>query len=328
MTSYSGVETQPSFSPDGNKVAFVWDGDRGDNRDIYVMQIGSAGMPMRLTTSTTAEANPAWSPDDRWIAFTREQPDQGSVAVVLTPPIGGQERKLAEISGFGSLSLPSPAGLCWTPDGTWLVLSERHADGLMSVSAISADTGERRRLTVYATTERAPAGVVLGDTFPSISPDGRVLAFARGGIAGGDLHLMPLTEDLRPAGEPVKLTDQRYTSLAGVQWSADGRDIVFAAGAFHMQTLWRMSASGKEPPKRLPFAVPDVLFPAIAPRASRLAYAWRLQNVNLWRLDLRTGEHQALVGSTHDSRHPQVLARWPQDRLSIESQREPGDLGL
>ena len=43
LTSYSGMETQPSFSPDGNKVAFVWDGDKGDNQDIYVKQIGSAG---------------------------------------------------------------------------------------------------------------------------------------------------------------------------------------------------------------------------------------------------------------------------------------------
>ena len=167
LTSYSGIETQPSFSPDGTKVAFVWDGDKGDNQDIYVRQIGSAGIPMRLTANAAAETSPAWSPVDHWIAFTREQRDQGSFAVVLIPPLGGRERKLAEIAGLGSYSIPGPAGLCWTPDGKWLVLSERYTDAQMSISAISVDTGERRRLTVYETTERLPAGVALGDTFPS-----------------------------------------------------------------------------------------------------------------------------------------------------------------
>jgi Tol biopolymer transport system component len=28
LTTSSGVETQPSFSPDGNKVAFAWNGER------------------------------------------------------------------------------------------------------------------------------------------------------------------------------------------------------------------------------------------------------------------------------------------------------------
>ena len=58
LTSYSGIETQPSFSPDGNKVAFVWNGEKEDNYDIYVKQIGSAGTPMRLTTSPAAESQP------------------------------------------------------------------------------------------------------------------------------------------------------------------------------------------------------------------------------------------------------------------------------
>ena len=43
LTSYAGVESEPSFSPDGTKVAFVWNGEKEDNDDIYVKQIGSAG---------------------------------------------------------------------------------------------------------------------------------------------------------------------------------------------------------------------------------------------------------------------------------------------
>ncbi|MGA2644823.1 MAG: protein kinase [Candidatus Sulfotelmatobacter sp.] len=40
LTSYPGSESWPSFSPDGTQVAFAWDGEKQDNWDIYVKQIG------------------------------------------------------------------------------------------------------------------------------------------------------------------------------------------------------------------------------------------------------------------------------------------------
>ena len=41
LTTYPGSERSPSFSPDGNQVAFSWNGEKQDNYDIYVKQIGS-----------------------------------------------------------------------------------------------------------------------------------------------------------------------------------------------------------------------------------------------------------------------------------------------
>src|SRR5262249_38798569 len=41
FTSFPGRETQAAFSPDGNQIAFVWDGGKGDNPDIYVKLIGA-----------------------------------------------------------------------------------------------------------------------------------------------------------------------------------------------------------------------------------------------------------------------------------------------
>jgi DNA-binding winged helix-turn-helix (wHTH) protein len=42
LTSFVGSELQASFSPDGNQVAFSWDGERQDNFDIYVKLIGTS----------------------------------------------------------------------------------------------------------------------------------------------------------------------------------------------------------------------------------------------------------------------------------------------
>jgi eukaryotic-like serine/threonine-protein kinase len=71
LTSYPGIEMQPSFSPDGNQVAFAWNGERQDNFDIYVKLIGAGGN-LRLTTHPADDYSPAWSPDGRSIAFLRK----------------------------------------------------------------------------------------------------------------------------------------------------------------------------------------------------------------------------------------------------------------
>jgi Tol biopolymer transport system component len=70
VTSYPGRETGPSFSPDANQIAFSWDGDKGDNLDIYVKLLGENGA-LRLTSDPQPEYSPAWSPDGRHIAFCR-----------------------------------------------------------------------------------------------------------------------------------------------------------------------------------------------------------------------------------------------------------------
>ena len=46
LTAYPGSETGPSLSPDGNQVAFSWDGPREDNHDVYVKLVGT-GEPVR-----------------------------------------------------------------------------------------------------------------------------------------------------------------------------------------------------------------------------------------------------------------------------------------
>jgi DNA-binding winged helix-turn-helix (wHTH) protein len=49
LTTYPGLQCCPSFSPDGNEVAFTWTGPRQDNSDIYVKLVGTenAGTPDR-----------------------------------------------------------------------------------------------------------------------------------------------------------------------------------------------------------------------------------------------------------------------------------------
>jgi Tol biopolymer transport system component len=175
----------------------------------------------------------------------------------------------------------------------------------LSIWAISIETGERRRLTSFLT-KSGGSELPLGDHFPSVSPDGRALAFARQASSYTfELYALRLAPDLRPEGNPKLVTNQRYSTVSGIAWTANGLEIVYGAGGVGVNSLWRVSVSGGHAPTRLPYATPAAMFPAIAARTSRLVYTWGIHNVNLWHLDTRTGERRMLIGSTYDSRIPQ-----------------------
>jgi len=282
LTSYPGNQTSPTLSPDGNRVAFMWNGEKQDNYQIYIAQIGG-GTPVRITNQAAWPFPLAWSPDDRHIAFTR-QLEGDRFAILLVPPIGGPERKLAE---FSTSTWPPPC-LSWTPDAKWLAFSARNSPREPhSIWVVSVDSGERRRLT----SPRAAPGA-YGDASAAFSPDGRTLAFARWEKEGvGRLYALSLSRDLKPEGEPRRLTDRFYGGLAGIAWLPDGGEIVFAAGE-----LWRLAVSGRSDPVRLPYAPGGALVPVIVRR--RLAYQWFRGEENLWRLDTRTGERRMLIGAS------------------------------
>jgi Tol biopolymer transport system component/DNA-binding winged helix-turn-helix (wHTH) protein len=285
----TGNSCCPSFSPDGTKMVFGWTGEQDANWEIYVKQIGAPGNPIKLTKSPPGvyrgAVDPVWSPDDRWIAYRRNRADGADL--MLVPPLGGPERWVANLPR-------TAAGSGWTPDGKWLAFPQMDSPLGSSIWAISIDTGERRQLTTFAA--RAGEGrYPLGDSLPSFSPDGRSLAFCRKvHDSVYELYVQPLTRDLRPDGEARQVSDRPYANFGGPSWTRDGRDLVYSAGM--PEFLWRVGAFGRQTPRRLGYPA-AALGPAMAGTPPRLAYVWWLTNVNLWRLDVRTGERTPLIRS-------------------------------
>jgi tricorn protease len=80
----------------------------------------SRGVGVRLTSDFGVVVRPKFSPDGRWIAFTRlQQTDQGTAAdVYVIPAEGGEPRR---ITYFGT---PYTRAVGWTPDGRVLVYSD------------------------------------------------------------------------------------------------------------------------------------------------------------------------------------------------------------
>jgi Tol biopolymer transport system component len=262
LTSFPGEESAVTFSPDGNQVAFVWDGEKGDNEDIYTKVVG-AGAPVPLTTSPASDRHPAWSPDGRYIAFIRVSEGEGGI--FLVPPLGGVERKIDSAQWEYGWDLYG-AGLSWSPDGQFLVLSDKSTpQGPASLFVLSVDRLDRRKLTAPPAPpgdRHVPTAPVdtAGDLAPAIAPDGQTVAFYRlTSLGSGDIYLVPFA-----GGEPRRLTFEE-TWIERLAWTPDGRELVFSSGGpFQSSSLWRVSAVGGKP-ERLPIGGitrPNPLFPA------------------------------------------------------------------
>jgi Tol biopolymer transport system component len=68
LTNFPGNELQPTWSPDGSKIAFVADGDGGLSQ-IYSMNANGTNR-VRLTGALHEDVSPSWSPDGTKIVFS------------------------------------------------------------------------------------------------------------------------------------------------------------------------------------------------------------------------------------------------------------------
>ncbi len=294
LTSLPGPEWLPAFSPDGNMIAFTWNGDdKLPNPDIYVKLIGAESQ-VRLTTYPGFDLYPAWSPDGRSLAFGRRYVGgNGKGAVMIIPALGGPERKLYEVNwgDYGAYS-----GLDWSPDGKWLAFAEADSSQrAFCIFLLSYETLEKRRLTF-------PPTAYYGDYLCKFSPDGKRLAIIRAESAtNADIHLVAIA-----GGEPERLTyfNQRIPDLA---WMPDGQEIVFSSSPDDELRLWRISASGGEPQ---PLGVKGTSL-TIPRKKHRLAYSsWRSDS-DLWRIDLTDTKKQKsapirLAPSSRNEAMPQI----------------------
>ncbi len=313
-TTFPGNEDQAAFSPDGNQVAFVWDGENENNSDIYVKLINTE-TPLRLTTSPAMDTDPAWSPDGRHIAFLRQSAEGGGF--FLVPSLGGPERKLADAFPYRPVVIGNT--LSYSPDGRFLAAPDKHSqEEPFSIYLISVETGEKTRLT------SPPAGSV-GDFFPAFSPDQKTLAFVRSGsLASTDIYLLPLT-----GGEPRRLTFDN-SSIRGLAWTSSGREIVFASRrGSSTYNLWKVSITGGAA-EQLTVSERDVFSPVVSRTGNRLAYTQSLFDRNIWRISLNGpaagGEPPLkIASSTQDEDSPDYS---PDGRRIVFASRRSGNFEI
>jgi Tol biopolymer transport system component len=127
-----------------------------------------------------------------------------------------------------------------------------------------------------------------GDYSPALSPDGKRVAFTRSiNIARRDIFVLPLTADLSPSGEPMRVTDRKRI-VDTMAWSSDGRQLYFAeaasvSGARH---IMRVDAGGGLNAGLSETGIEGV-HPVVSPDGRTLCYVRsNIEQSSIWRLDL------------------------------------------
>ena len=146
------------LAPDGNRAAVVVvDGD--GSQDVLVYDL-VRDIPTRFTFDPARDDHPVWSPDGERVVFASARGGNLNLFWKAADGTGEAERlTTSEVDQFSS---------SWSPDGTALVIAERHPLTALDIAVLAMDD-ERASETLIATE--------FQDSFPEISRDGRWMAY-------------------------------------------------------------------------------------------------------------------------------------------------------
>ena len=257
-------ESDPALSPDGQRVAFVQrDPGVSASADIYIRNLGD-GRVVRVTRDPASDRMPAWSPDAAQLAFIRST--NAGCDVMFVALAQNTERLLTACPNADDPKLS------WTVDGSALLTSyapHLHAPSGWRIARIDIATGEPNPLTT------PPPGTV-GDHSPVVSPDGRHFAFIRrlsGGVSDVFVAALDGTSPRRVTFDDADLT--------GIDWTGDGRAIVYSSDRAGGYSLWRTAIDGGQP-TLVAGGAARMKHPVVDRIGHRVVYENWNYEINLW----------------------------------------------
>ncbi len=226
------LELDPAISPDGRMIAYA--AGRLGAMKIRVRQLAGGEAVTVAPDLAASQRWPRWAPDGSTLAF------QAGGTVYSVPALGGNPRPLVEgtaeapagdfswsadgsrvafvrdgalivrgADGSNPLELFRDAtahSLAWSPDGRWIAFVRGNNEFTFSETLLGNIAPST--LMLVSATGGAPVALTDGSTLAT-SPvwlDPRTLAYASGGGATRDIHLLRLSRRGRPSGTPERLT--------------------------------------------------------------------------------------------------------------------------
>lgn len=196
---------RPSFSPDGQLIAFVSD-HATTFPTLQLMNVDGSGRHTAATPGIQAEDvdTIAWSPDGNDLAMTVfNEPGPSQIALL---PLGAREsgRMLTSVQG-GALD---PA---WSPDGSWLAFAG-HDGPAIEIYVLHPDGTSQTKLTSDGLLARSPVW----------SPDGAHIAYVANKTGYFEIFEIDVTADASgalTASAPRQVTrDLQVDAASGLSW--------------------------------------------------------------------------------------------------------------
>ncbi len=252
----------PTISPDGAAaVASVtnWDVPADKALTDLWMWNTSSGEARRLTSHSSSEGSPVFSPDGSAIAFVAQRDDDKAPQLYVLPLSGGEARRVTN----------APTGVAqpkWFPDGTklaflsrvWADLSDFEAQGKrlkereeskskaqvwdgapvaawdtlvddrqLHLFSVALEGGEPQGITLGTGLELSRRAVPLEGSLYAIAPDGREVAFSADSNPAANTTNMDVFTLALGSKSARNLTAANPASDGVVQYSPDGKWLAY-----------------------------------------------------------------------------------------------------
>ncbi len=252
----------PTISPDGaTAVASVTNWDVPADKalsDLWLWST-SSGEAKRLTSHSSSEGSPVFSPDGSAIAFVAQRDDDKAPQLYVLPLAGGEARRVTNV----------PTGVAqpkWFPDGTrlaflsrvWADLSDFEAQGKrlkereeskskaqvwdgapvaawdtlvddrqLHLFSVALEGGEPQAITLGTGLELSRRAVPLEGSQYAIAPDGREVAFSADSNPAANTTNMDVFTLALGSKSAKNLTAANPASDGAMQYSPDGKWLAY-----------------------------------------------------------------------------------------------------
>jgi Tol biopolymer transport system component/DNA-binding winged helix-turn-helix (wHTH) protein len=320
LTFDDGLQTDPSFSPDGASIAYA--SNAAGAFDIWTQRIATdgrrVGAPTRVTTHAADDSQPDWSPDGNSIVFRSER---GAGGIFVAPATGGVEVQVAD---FGYRPQ-------WSPDGRLIVFASSLVAGLNGV------------LHVIAPNERTPrplrAPGVSGGGF-GWRPGSHEVVILNAFRVPFNIVLVGVdvetSESVRWTFDQQVIDGFREQTLIvpgeRLRWSEDGRTMYFIGESRGLRSLWRVEVDAAAHrvvggPIRVTSTARDANNFAVSRDGHHIAFDGSTRAARLWAYELdgaggvREGREQPVSLEAAHAEGPDLS---PDGQSLVSMQSQPG----
>jgi len=240
-----GSYSQAAFSPDGSRLAVIKRDIDSDAQDVWTFDI-ETGKGRAITSDSTPDAAPVWSPDGKSIAYVSVRENTNGIYRRAADGTGAEEKLYVHSTG-ATIVLTD-----WSADGRYLTFWNGDTMFLLALSG-----------------DREPVELKREDFFGRggrFSPDGRYLAYNSNDSGRFQIYVRALDPPSGAAGSAATRSQiSQEGGIGGIVWRKDGKELFYLSQPPRQTVMAVEVTSGSPFESRAPRALFEIPTPIIAP---------------------------------------------------------------